>query len=192
MTTSAKGADGRVTAPTGEGQRQNRPVSSAGWGRWGTRARAPLSSSLARISHRGCPPPFRHHLREPRHVLHFAPAPPPRPVVLPPRPPRPAPAPVGVATSAQLRMYSVNPLTGAATVFGNILAGTVPGAGDVDTGYDFNPTVDRIRVVNENNANFRLNPNNGTLAGSDTNLTFVPPAIGPEGGLAYDRHLDRA
>jgi hypothetical protein len=99
-------------------------------------------------------------------------------------------SPTGVAASATLRTYSVNPLTGAATLIGAI-PGTVPGAADVRTGYDFNPTVDRIRFVNENNENGRINPNNGTLAGNDTDLTFVPPATGPIVAEAYDRNFDR-
>ncbi len=57
--------------------------------------------------------------------------------------------------------------------------GPIPGAADVPTGADFNPVVDRLRVVNANNENFRINPNNGTLAGDDTNLTTPPPRPGP-------------
>ncbi|HEX8507117.1 MAG TPA: DUF4394 domain-containing protein, partial [Hymenobacter sp.] len=34
-------------------------------------------------------------------------------------------------------------------------------------GFDFNPTVDRIRVVSTNNANYRLNPNNGAIVDFD-------------------------
>lgn len=49
----------------------------------------------------------------------------------------------------------------------------------VEYGIDFNPTVDRIRVVASNGENRRLNPVNGTSAGVDTSLTF---AAGPFGG----------
>ena len=38
------------------------------------------------------------------------------------------------------------------------------------TGLDFNPAVDRIRYVNTNDENARLNPNNGALAGNDTDV----------------------
>ncbi|MCB2377235.1 DUF4394 domain-containing protein [Hymenobacter sp. BT635] len=41
-------------------------------------------------------------------------------------------------------------------------------------GFDFNPTVDRIRVVSTNRTNYRLNPNNGALAATDGQLTFGP------------------
>jgi hypothetical protein len=58
----------------------------------------------------------------------------------------------------------------------------------VPTGYDFNPTVDRIRFVNTNTENARLNPNNGALASNDTDLTPATAAIIAE---AYDRSFDR-
>ena len=45
------------------------------------------------------------------------------------------------------------------------------GAGNVPTGYDFNPTVDLIRYVNTNDENARLNPLTGGLQGNDTDLT---------------------
>ena len=62
-------------------------------------------------------------------------------------------------------------------------------AGDQATGIDFNPVVDRIRVVNAANENFRINPNNGSLAGNDTDLTFTAPATGPITAVAYDRNV---
>jgi hypothetical protein len=58
------------------------------------------------------------------------------------------------------RVYTVNPLTGAAAAVGSgpftpALAGTA-------FGFDFNPTVDRIRVDSNSTQNLRLNPNDGT------------------------------
>src|SRR5262245_49703707 len=73
-------------------------------------------------------------------------------------------APVGSVNSATLRTYTIDPLTGAATFIGTV-PGTLVGAGDRDTGLDFNPTVDRIRFIQESNENGRINPNNGSLAG---------------------------
>jgi hypothetical protein len=65
----------------------------------------------------------------------------------------------------------------------------VPGAANVASGFDFNPAVDRIRIVNANDENFRVNPNNGSLSGDD-------PALNPAGfqviGEAYDRNWNRA
>lgn len=44
-------------------------------------------------------------------------------------------------------------------------------------GFDFNPTVDRIRVVTANGLNFRLNPETGALAATDTNLNPGTPNV---------------
>jgi hypothetical protein len=44
-------------------------------------------------------------------------------------------------------------------------------------------------VVNTGNENFRINPNNGALAGDDVNLTFSAPATGPVTAVAYDRNV---
>ena len=43
-----------------------------------------------------------------------------------------------------------------------------------DFGFDFNPTVDRIRVVSNTGQDLRLNPNDGTLSATDGNLAFSP------------------
>jgi hypothetical protein len=82
------------------------------------------------------------------------------------------------ATDA-LRLYSVDVGNGNAT----LLSGSPITVVDGDAyGVDFNPTADRLRVVNDGDENLRLNPNNGALSGDDTNLT--PP--GQEiGALAY-------
>ena len=69
------------------------------------------------------------------------------------------------------RLYRINTVNGAATQvgagqFSTLLNGT-------DFGFDFNPTVDRIRVVSDSEQNLRLNPNDGTLTAVDTPLN--PP-----------------
>src|SRR4030095_15553796 len=62
-----------------------------------------------------------------------------------------------------------------ATAFSPALSGTA-------FGFDFNPVPDRIRVVSTDTSNFRLNPNDGTVAGTDTSLSYV---LGDSGsGLA--------
>jgi len=40
-------------------------------------------------------------------------------------------------------------------------------------GFDFNPTVDRIRVTSDAEQNIRLHPDTGAVAGVDTNLQFA-------------------
>jgi hypothetical protein len=86
--------------------------------------------------------------------------------------------PNGVVGNALIRTYTLDPVTAAATFVGSIPS-TVPGAGDYPTGLDFRPDVDRLRVVQSDNENFRINPNNGSLAGDDPNLTYTAPATGP-------------
>ena len=88
------------------------------------------------------------------------------------------------------RLYTLNLDTAAATLVGAGFAlpqsaGVVAG---VDYGFDFNPTVDRIRVVADSRDNFRLNPNTGAVAGADTALNSLTgtPVIT---GAAYDRNF---
>jgi hypothetical protein len=78
------------------------------------------------------------------------------------------------------RLYVINTTTGAATQVGS--AGTFTLSGS-SFGFDFNPTVDRIRVVSNTGQNLRLNPNDGTLSATDTPLAFasgtgVPSVVG--------------
>jgi hypothetical protein len=62
-----------------------------------------------------------------------------------------------------VRLYRIDPwttlLTSTATPLGAPIALTV--AGTDTLGFDFNPTVDRIRVVTDVGENFRINPNTG-------------------------------
>jgi hypothetical protein len=49
-------------------------------------------------------------------------------------------------------------------------------------GFDFNPTVDRVRVTTNTGLNFRVNPNNGAPVDGNLNITAAPPAgINPDG-----------
>lgn len=79
------------------------------------------------------------------------------------------------ALGSSSRLYTINLSSGAATqvgtgFFSTLLLGT-------DFGFDFNPTVDRIRVVSNLGQNLRLNPNDGTVASADGNLNPGLPAI---------------
>jgi trimeric autotransporter adhesin len=87
------------------------------------------------------------------------------------------------------RLVTLNTVTGAATFVGtpNSLSGS-------EYGFDFNPTVDRIRIVNDNDQNVRVNPDTGATAGTDTNLAYAPgdPFFGNNPtitGAAYDRNF---
>jgi hypothetical protein len=82
-------------------------------------------------------------------------------------------------------VYVLDPQTGAAIVVGTAGGVTfVDGSGvAVDFppaasgyGFDFNPTVDRIRIVTDSGLNFRLNPVNGAAVDGNLNNTAAPPA----------------
>jgi hypothetical protein len=74
------------------------------------------------------------------------------------------------ATTGTGTVYLVNLTTGGLTAAGPAIALALGAATD-RVGFDFNPTVDRIRVVATNGNNYRLNPNNGALVIKDGNLT---------------------
>nr|WP_314498614.1 DUF4394 domain-containing protein [uncultured Chryseobacterium sp.] len=73
------------------------------------------------------------------------------------------------------RIYTINLGTGAATAVGaqfpTLLSGT-------DFGFDFNPTVDKIRVVSNTGQNLRLDPVTGGITATDLALNPGTPAIG--------------
>lgn len=71
----------------------------------------------------------------------------------------------GVSNSGQL--YSINALTGAAAAVGSPIAlqGTA-------FGLDFNPTVDRIRLISNSGQNLRINPDTGAVI-TDAPLNIV-------------------
>ncbi|MBM3980325.1 MAG: DUF4394 domain-containing protein [Planctomycetes bacterium] len=96
----------------------------------------------------------------------------------------------GATAPADLRTYTIKTSTGVATFVGT--TNGLTNATEVETGIDFNPVVDRIRFVQSNNENGRLDPANGGLTGNDTNLTFTAPATGPTVAIAYDRNFVRA
>ena len=74
------------------------------------------------------------------------------------------------ALGSTSRLYTINTTTGAATQVGSAGSFTLNGT---DFGMDFNPVVDRIRVVSDADQNIRLNPNDGTLAATDTPLAYA-------------------
>jgi Domain of unknown function (DUF4394)/FG-GAP-like repeat len=78
------------------------------------------------------------------------------------------------ALGSTSRLYTVNTLTGAAMAIGSAGAFTLTGT---DFGFDFNPTVDRIRLVSNTGQNIRLNPDTGVIAGTDTNLNPGTPSV---------------
>ncbi len=92
------------------------------------------------------------------------------------------------ATDEDLRVVQVDPATAAvARPGGATVAVTHAVAAAYDI--DFNPTVDRIRVIDSNGLNFRVNPTTGGLAGVDTALSPGSPVIL---GVGYDRSVATA
>ena len=73
--------------------------------------------------------------------------------------------------SNQSRLYIINRTTGAATLVGT---GFTPTLNGTEFGFDFNPTVDLIRVVSDAEQNIRLNPNTGASFATDTALAYAP------------------
>src|SRR5262245_362040 len=85
------------------------------------------------------------------------------------------------------RLYTINPLTSAATPVGAgfTLPQSAGASAGKDYGFDFNPTVDRIRVVADSRDNFRVHPDTGAVAGADFGLSEGAVVT----GVAYDRNF---
>src|SRR4029450_11321590 len=107
------------------------------------------------------------------------------------RAPRPATGSLyGLGSSSHL--YTINTTTGLATFVG--ATPFSPALSGTAFGFDFNPVPDRIRVVSTDTSNFRLNPNDGTVAGTDTPLGYAAgdsgAGITPRGvGSAYTNNF---
>lgn len=74
-----------------------------------------------------------------------------------------------LANTGQLYLIS-DPNSGVATAVG---PGPAPMLSGSEFGVDFNPTVDRIRVVSNANQNLRMHPDTGALAATDMNLNYA-------------------
>ncbi len=75
------------------------------------------------------------------------------------------------AATNNAQLYALS-TTGALTAVGGALTLAL-GSDDTRVGFDFNPTVDRIRVTGSNGGNYRLNPTNGTIAATDGTLAYA-------------------
>ena len=88
------------------------------------------------------------------------------------------------ALGSSSRLYVINPTTGFATAVGGPFPVPLNGT---SFGFDFNPVLDVIRVVSDNEQNFRINPTTGAVAAD------APLATGGDiVGAAYDRNFDGA
>ncbi len=68
------------------------------------------------------------------------------------------------------RVYVIDTDTGIATAVGN--GPFTPALDGSEFGFDFNPTVDRIRVVSNKGQNLRLHPDTGMVAATDLPLNY--------------------
>lgn len=78
-------------------------------------------------------------------------------------------------------LYTINTSTGAATAVGT---GNLPISGS-NFGFDFNPTVDRIRLTSDSGQNLRLNPITGGVAATDTAYTYAGGAAAAITAVGY-------
>ena len=74
---------------------------------------------------------------------------------------------VGNAPGGIYTLYRINAETGIASQVGGLQA--VPGS----LAFNFEPTSDRIRIVGDNEQNFRYNPANAALVANDGNLAYA-------------------
>ena len=73
------------------------------------------------------------------------------------------------AMGSNSNLYTINPQSGAATQVGSTFA---PALSGTSFGFDFNPTVDRIRVVSDAEQNLRLHPVTGAVVMADSALDY--------------------
>ncbi len=92
-----------------------------------------------------------------------------------------------VALSSASRLYRIDVATGAATAIG--AAPLTPALSGASFGFDFNPTVDRIRATSDTRQNLRLHPDTGATAFVDGTLTY---AAGDAGASATPRVVGSA
>ena len=79
---------------------------------------------------------------------------------------------VGVILSnGEARLYTINTITGATSLVGS--GPFHPSIGFSPMGMDFNPVVDRIRLISNSGLNLRVNPNDASVI-SDTRPAFAP------------------
>lgn len=76
------------------------------------------------------------------------------------------------ALGSSSRIYTIDRETAIATAVGTGAA-FVPALAGTEFGFDFNPTVDRIRVTSNTGQNLRLHPDTGVVAAVDAALNYA-------------------
>jgi hypothetical protein len=86
-----------------------------------------------------------------------------------------------------VRLYTISARSGVATPLTDAVVQFDDGTNPVpitgtNFGVDFNPSVDRLRVVTDTGFNFRMNPNTGALVDGD-NGGAATPGVNPDGAI---------
>lgn len=89
-----------------------------------------------------------------------------------------------IALAENNRLYTISLATASASEIG--AAALDPALTGGAFGFDFNPVVDRIRVIGDDGQNLRLNPDTGAVAASDTTISDVNADIV---GAAYTNNF---
>ena len=87
------------------------------------------------------------------------------------------------AVTNKSRLLTINTANGQVTPIGSGLSPMLDGK---TFGFDFNPTVDRIRLVSNTGQNLRLHPDLGTVVATDGNLNPGMPMVN---GAAYTNNV---
>lgn len=82
------------------------------------------------------------------------------------------------AVSSSNRLFRINPTTGVMDRVGQPFAVPLTGT---HFGVDFNPTVDRLRIVSDSGQNLRVHPDTGAVVDGNPDMAGVQP----DGPLAY-------
>ena len=94
------------------------------------------------------------------------------------------------ALGSSSRIYTLDPASGNATA----LTGEpfTPALSGRRFGFDFNPTVDRIRITSHTGQNLRAHPDTGLIVGVDTNLAYAvdDPGFGSAPGVVASAYIN--
>lgn len=83
------------------------------------------------------------------------------------------------------RLYVIDTESGQATAVGS--GPFTPALDGTEFGFDFNPTVDRIRVTSDRGQNLRLHPDTGMVAATDGALSYLE---GPQAGVVASAYTN--
>ena len=85
------------------------------------------------------------------------------------------------------RVYTLNPSNGAATLVGGPIT---PQLNGTSFDIDFNPTVDRFRIVSDADQNLRIDPNTGLVTNVDGTIAYTGGTPNPNiAGIAYTNNV---